>query len=53
MSIDTTTKNNGELIYAVLYCRLKKIALSVRLIKQLSNGKYFVEEWEIIAHNHA
>jgi hypothetical protein len=53
MSIDTTTKNNGELIYAVLLCCLKKIALSVRLIKQLSNGKYFIEEWEIITYNNA
>jgi hypothetical protein len=46
--ITTTLQSDGEGIYAFLYCYSEQIALTIRFVKKLKNGKYLIENNELI-----
>lgn len=52
MSIVTTQNIEGEAIHAFLYCFAEKIALTIRYVKQINNGKYLVKDNELIRYSH-
>jgi hypothetical protein len=46
-----TPHSSGEIVHAFLYCYFEKIALTIRFLKKLGNGKFFVEEFEALPYD--
>ena len=51
MRITTTPESSGAGIHAFLYCLIEKIALTIRIVKNLKNGKFLVEDFEAIPYS--
>ncbi len=51
MTIANTPESSGEGIHAFLYCLIEKIALKIRFVKNLMNGKFLVEDFDAIPYS--